>query len=43
MEEYDKLDNDIFIKIGPVIMIIGALVGVVISLYAIIKYNKGIF
>lgn len=36
-------DNDIFFTIGTVIMILGLVIGLIISFYAMIKYNKGIF
>ena len=39
----DVLNNGIYAKIGTVIMAIGLAVGLGISLYAIIKYNKGLF
>lgn len=37
------LKNDIFILIGVVILIIGIVVGLILNIYAMIKYNKGIF
>ena len=39
----DVLNNGIYATIGTVIMAIGLAVGLGISLYAIIKYNKGLF
>ena len=36
-------DNDLYIRIGTGIMIVGFLVGLAISFGAMIKYNKGIF
>ena len=36
-------ENDIFILIGTAILIIGIILGLVISFRAMIKYNKGIF
>lgn len=39
----EKFSNDLFSTVGAVIVIIGAISGIIISLYAIIKYNKGIF
>ena len=39
----DVLNNGIYATIGTVIMAIGLTVGLGISLYAIIKYNKGLF
>ena len=35
--------KDVFVLIGTVILIVGLAVGIVISLYAINKYNHGIF
>ena len=35
--------NDIFILVGTAILIIGIILGLVISFRAMIKYNKGIF
>lgn len=36
-------DNKIFILVGNVILIVGIIVGLVVSFRAMIKYNKGIF
>ena len=36
-------ENDIFILVGTAILIIGIILGLVISFRAMIKYNKGIF
>ena len=36
-------ENDIFILVGTAVLIIGILLGLVISFRAMIKYNKGIF
>ena len=36
-------ENNVYILIGTVIMIIGIALGLVISFHAMIKYNKGIF
>ena len=36
-------ENDIFILIGTAILIIGIILGLVISFRAMIKYNKGVF
>ena len=36
-------ENDIFILIGTAVLIIGIILGLVISFRAMIKYNKGIF
>ena len=35
--------NDIFILVGTAVLIIGIILGLVISFRAMIKYNKGIF
>lgn len=39
----ELLKTDIFTIIGSVIVIVGIAVGLALSLYAMIKYNKGIF
>ena len=36
-------ENDIFILIGTAVLIVGIVVGLIISFIAMIKYNKGIF
>ena len=36
-------ENDIFILVGTAVLIIGIILGLVISFCAMIKYNKGIF
>ena len=36
-------NNQTFILVGVVILIIGIIVGLIISFHAMIKYNKGIF
>ena len=36
-------ENDIFTLVGTVFLIIGIILGLVISFRAMIKYNKGIF
>ena len=36
-------ENDIFILVGTALLIIGIILGLVISFRAMIKYNKGIF
>ena len=36
-------ENDIFILVGTAVLIIGIILGLVISFRAIIKYNKSIF
>lgn len=35
--------KEIFVTIGSIVLIIGLIVGLGISFYAMIKYNKGIF
>ena len=35
--------KDFFVLIGTVILIVGLAIGIAISLFAINKYNKGIF
>lgn len=39
----ELLKMDIFTIIGSVIVVVGIVAGFVLSLYAMIKYNKGIF
>ena len=36
-------ENNVFTLVGTVIMIVGIIVGLLISFRAMIKYNKGIF
>lgn len=36
-------ENDIFILIGTAVLIVGIVVGLIMSFKAMIKYNKGIF
>ena len=36
-------ENDMFIVVGTAVLIIGIILGLVISFRAMIKYNKGIF
>ena len=36
-------ENDIFILVGTALLIIGIILGLVLSFRAMIKYNKGIF
>ena len=36
-------ENDIFILVGTAVLIIGIIIGLVISFRAMIKYNKGVF
>ena len=39
----EKTQIDLFTIIGSVILVIGLVIGLALSLYAMIKYNKGIF
>jgi len=39
----DRTQIDLFTMIGSVIVGIGLVIGLALSLYAMIKYNKGIF
>lgn len=39
----DTLNNNVFIIIGSIILVIGFIIGLGLSFYAMIKYNKGIF
>ena len=36
-------ENDIFILVGTVLLIVCIILGLIISFHAMIKYNKGIF
>lgn len=36
-------ENNIFISVGMAILIVGIIIGLIMSLRAMIKYNKGIF
>ena len=38
-----RLNNDIYLIAGTVVLIVGLVVGMVISFWAMFKYNKGIF
>ena len=40
---FEKTQIDVFVIIGTVELIVGIAVGTVISFYAMMKYNKGIF
>ena len=40
---YDKTQTDIYVFIGVILLILGIIVGIAITFYAMIKYNKGIF
>ena len=37
------LDKAVLLTVGTVIMVIGLIVGLALTFYAMIKYNKGIF
>ncbi len=37
------IENQIFIIVGTVLLIVGLIIGLGLSVYAMIKYNKGIF
>ena len=39
----EKTQIDLFSIIGAVIVVVGLVIGLALSLYAMIKYNKGIF
>ena len=39
----EKTQITVFSSIGGVILVLGLVIGIAISLWAIIKYNKGIF
>ena len=39
----EKLQNALFMQIGSVVMIFLLIIGLAVSIYAMIKYNKGIF
>ena len=40
---FEKTQNELCVIIGSVLLIVGIIVGTVISFYAMMKYNKGIF
>ena len=40
---FEKTKLDLYIIIGTVLLIAGIIAGMVISFYAMVKYNKGIF
>lgn len=39
----EKTQIDLFAIVGAVIVVVGLVIGLALSLYAMIKYNKGIF
>ena len=40
---FEKTQLDLYIIMGTVLLIAGIIAGMVISFYAMVKYNKGIF
>lgn len=40
---FEKTQIELYVIIGSVLLIAGIIVGTVISFYAMLKYNKGIF
>ena len=38
-----KTCGEIYMTVGGIIMTFGIVIGIVLSLYAMVKYNKGIF
>ncbi len=40
---FEKTQNELYAIIGTVLLIAGIIIGTVISFYAMMKYNKGIF
>ena len=40
---FEKTQLDLYVIIGTVLLIAGIIAGMVISFYAMMKYNKGIF
>lgn len=40
---FERTQTEVYLIIGTVALIVGVMVGLVISFYAMIKYNKGIF
>ena len=43
MYVHEKTHSNIWVWLGTPLMIVGILIGMVISFYAMFKYNKGIF
>ena len=43
MYVHEKTQSDLWVWIGTPLLIVGILIGMGISFYAMIKYNKGIF
>lgn len=37
------LNTDLYITIGSILLIIGIIIGFLLNIYAMIKYNKGLF
>ena len=40
---FEKTQSDVFVIIGAVELIVGIAIGLAVSFYAMMKYNKGIF
>ena len=40
---FDKTQNSVLVTVGTVELIAGVILGLALSFYAMIKYNKGIF
>lgn len=40
---FEKTQSDVFVIIGTVELIAGIVIGLTVSFYAMMKYNKGIF
>ena len=39
----EKLQNEVFVTVGAVLMIAAIATGLIMNFYAMLKYNKGIF
>ena len=40
---FDRTKMDVYVWVGSGILIAGLVVGIILNIYAIIKYNKGLF
>lgn len=40
---YEKMQQDLYVIIGTFVLILGIVIGLAITFYAMKKYNKGIF
>lgn len=40
---YEKMQQDLYVTIGTFVLILGIVIGLAITFYAMKKYNKGIF